>query len=90
MPSIHIATIALFALSMRNIYPILEKLLYCYTFVLWIGSIHLGWHYASDGPASVLCVIVIWFYTGKFTNKIIPKRMASDDDNPLMSHVYQK
>lgn len=90
MPSIHIATIALFALSMRNIYPILEKLLYCYTVVLWIGSIHLGWHYASDGPVSVLCVIVIWFYTGKFTNKIIPKRMASDDDNPLMSHVYQK
>lgn len=73
MPSIHIATTALFALSMRNIYPILEKLLYCYTFVIWVGSIHLGWHYASDGLVSGLCVIVIWYYSGKLTNKIITR-----------------
>lgn len=74
MPSIHIATTALFALSMRNIYPILEKLLYCYTLVIWVGSIHLGWHYASDGLVSGLCVIVIWHYSGKLTNKIITKK----------------
>ncbi|MCG8345816.1 MAG: phosphatase PAP2 family protein [Chlorobiales bacterium] len=74
MPSIHIATTALFALSMRNTYPILEKLLYCFTFVIWVGSIHLGWHYASDGLVSGLCVIVIWHYSGKLTNKIITKK----------------
>ncbi len=72
MPSMHIATTALFALSMRNTYPILEKSLYCYTFIIWVGSIHLGWHYASDGLVSGLLVIVIWYCSGKLTNKIIP------------------
>lgn len=72
MPSMHIATTVLFAFSMRATYPILAKLLYCYTFVIWVGSIHLGWHYASDGLVSGLLVIVVWYYSGKLTNKIIP------------------
>jgi len=73
MPSLHIATTFLFALSMRNAYPVVEKLLYCYTFVIWFGSIHLGWHYASDGMVSVLCVVAIWFFAGKLTEKIIDR-----------------
>lgn len=77
MPSIHIATTALFALSMRNTYSMLEKLLYCYTFVIWVGSVHLGWHYASDGLVSGLLVIAVWYYSGKFTSKIITREIAA-------------
>ena len=76
MPSLHIATTTLFALSMRNTYPILEKLLYCYTFIIWVGSVHLGWHYVSDGLVSGLCVIIIWYYSGKLTDKIITKEFS--------------
>lgn len=71
MPSIHIAAAALFALGMRKAYPVLEKLLYCYAFIIWVGSVHLGWHYASDGLVSVLCVIAVWHYSGKLTGKLI-------------------
>lgn len=71
MPSIHVATAILFALSMRHIDSLLEKLLYLYAVVIWVGSIGLGWHYASDGLVSFLSVIVIWYYTGKMVNKII-------------------
>lgn len=71
MPSIHIATTMLFALSMRQAYPSLEKFFYCYVIIIWIGSIHLGWHYASDGLLSGLCVMAIWHFSGKLTNKII-------------------
>jgi hypothetical protein len=76
MPSIHVATAALFALSMRKVSSILEKVLYIYAFFVWVGSIHLGWHYASDGLVSVVCVIVIWYYSGILTDKIIIKENA--------------
>lgn len=71
MPSIHVATTTLLALSMRRHYPVLEKLLYCYTLLIWIGSIHLGWHYALDGIVSVLLVLPIWHYSGKLTSRIL-------------------
>lgn len=71
MPSIHVATAALFALSVRNIYPTLGKILYVFAFIIWLGSIHLGWHYASDGLVSGLCVIVIWYFSGLLTEKVI-------------------
>ncbi|ASQ90242.1 hypothetical protein CHL67_04285 [Prosthecochloris sp. GSB1] len=73
MPSLHIATTFLFALSMRNTYPLAEKMLYFYTAVIWFGSIHLGWHYASDGLVSVLFVLVIWFYAGKITQRVLSR-----------------
>lgn len=74
MPSLHVATTLLFALSMRNIYPIMEKGLYIYTFIIWIGSIHLGWHYAADGPVSVFGVFVIWHLSGIISKKIIARQ----------------
>ncbi len=73
MPSIHIASTALYALSMNKSNSITKALVYIYAFVIWIGSIHLGWHYATDGMVSFLCVMVIWYYSGKLTDKIIPK-----------------
>ncbi|MBF0586279.1 phosphatase PAP2 family protein [Prosthecochloris sp. N3] len=80
MPSLHIATTALFALSMRHRYPAAEKMLYIYTLVIWIGSILLGWHYAVDGLVSVLCVMVIWYYSGKLTNTIMIMKKDSSEE----------
>jgi hypothetical protein len=35
-----------------------------YAIVLWIGTVHLGWHYAVDGEASALLVYPIWRVSG--------------------------
>ena len=35
-----------------------------YAIVLWIGTVHLGWHYAVDGEASALLIYPIWRLSG--------------------------
>jgi hypothetical protein len=35
-----------------------------YAVVIWIGSIHLGWHYAIDGIVAAVLTIGIWNLTG--------------------------
>jgi hypothetical protein len=32
--------------------------------LIMIGSVHLGWHYAVDGYASVLTIPLIWKLSG--------------------------
>jgi hypothetical protein len=69
MPSLHVATSTLFALSARNISPLLSKLLFIYASIVLIGSVHLGWHYAVDGLFSVPCTILIWCGVGRMLNR---------------------
>ena len=38
-----------------------------YAIVLWIGTVHLGWHYAVDGEASALLIYPIWWLSGWLT-----------------------
>ena len=41
-----------------------------YALVIWIGSIHLGWHYAVDGLVSIALTIVIWKLMGKLADRL--------------------
>jgi hypothetical protein len=36
-----------------------------FAIVIFIGSIHLGWHYAIDGYASALATAAIWIAVGR-------------------------
>ena len=65
MPSLHVATTTLFALSAWKVSPRIGGVLFLYTIIIFIGSIHLGWHYAVDGLFSIPATWLIWHCVGK-------------------------
>jgi hypothetical protein len=58
MPSMHVAVATITALLLRRIG--LALLGWFWVSAIWIGSFHLGWHYASDGIVSFLVTVTIW------------------------------
>jgi hypothetical protein len=55
----------LFACAAWKIGPRLGVLATIYAFVIWIGSVHLGWHYALDGVVACVLTIVTWYAVGR-------------------------
>jgi hypothetical protein len=60
MPSMHVALPMLFVLVAWNNGIGLRLLFLAYLVFNLVGSVLLGWHYAVDGYAAMLGVIVIW------------------------------
>ncbi len=65
MPSMHVAMATLFALGGYQISRVLGWCLAVYALLIWIGSVHLGWHYATDGLAGGAMMVVLWHFSGK-------------------------
>jgi PAP2 superfamily len=64
MPSVHNALAVLFALAAFRIHRFAGYAMTAYALLIWIGSIHLGWHYAVDGLAAAAITLAIWRGTG--------------------------
>jgi len=64
MPSMHVAMVVLMALCFHGWNRPIGWLVTLYAVLILFGSVHLGWHYAIDGYASVLLTIWIWWVTG--------------------------
>jgi hypothetical protein len=64
MPSLHIAIVTLCAISGWYVNRLAGSLLTLFAIVIFISSIHLGWHYAVDGYASALATGAIWIVVG--------------------------
>jgi hypothetical protein len=60
MPSVHVATAALFACAAWSIHRLLGYFFIIYAVLVQIGSVHLGWHYAIDGYIGTLIAVAIW------------------------------
>ena len=60
MPSLHNAIAALYVLSAFRIGRMLGWFMTAYAAVIFIGSVHLGWHYAVDGIVGVAAMVLIW------------------------------
>ena len=65
MPSMHVAMATLFALVYWRTKRWLGIAMTIYAIIIMIGSVHLGWHYAVDGYASALGIMVIWWVVGR-------------------------
>ena len=65
MPSVHNGLAALFALAGFRIHRKLGWAMTVYAGVIWLGSIHLGWHYAIDGLFAFALAWGIWKVAGR-------------------------
>ena len=63
-PSMHNASAILFAVTLRRLSRTLGYVFFAYAFVILIGSVHLGWHYALDGYAGILIGLASWWIAG--------------------------
>lgn len=64
MPSMHVALAVLLGVAAYSYKRWLGWVLAPVALVIWIGSIHLGWHYAVDGLVSLILTLAIWRASG--------------------------
>ena len=65
MPSMHVSMATLVALAAWRMSRLLGWIAIIHLVLIQIGSVHLGWHYATDGYVSVVITIWIWRRSGK-------------------------
>ena len=65
MPSMHIVLAFLWAFAGWHLNRFLGVAVTIYAAIIWIGSVHLGWHYFVDGLVAVLMLAVIWYAAGR-------------------------
>ena len=70
MPSVHIALAVQFACAAFAIRRWFGILLTVYAVVIWIASIHLGWHYAVDGLVAAAIVVPSWVLCGIWARRL--------------------
>lgn len=82
MPSMHVATSLSFTLVGYAYNRKLGHLLLLFTFIVQIGSVHLGWHYAIDGYVAAIGTLLVWWCVGLFL-KLGPVRwLLWGDETP--------
>jgi hypothetical protein len=64
MPSVHVGLAFVMARGAYLLRPLYGRIMMVYMAAIWIGSVHLGWHYALDGAVALLLVAPIWKISG--------------------------
>ena len=60
MPSMHNAQAVLFVVAAYRLSRRFGRAMLVYSILIFLGSIHLGWHYAVDGIVGGLAALAIW------------------------------
>lgn len=70
MPSVHNALAVLFALGAFQLNRWLGYIMAAYAVLIWVGSVYLGWHYASDGIVAAIAVVIFWKAAGRIADAL--------------------
>ncbi|WP_189338428.1 phosphatase PAP2 family protein [Sphingobium sp. SCG-1] len=65
MPSMHNAMAVLFACAAWKLGRRAGIATTIYALIIWIGSVHLGWHYALDGGVACIMTLATWMIVGR-------------------------
>lgn len=71
MPSMHNGLAVLFAIAAFRINRFAGTALAAYAALIWIGSVHLGWHYAVDGPVAALIAVGVWRISAPLADRLL-------------------
>jgi len=74
MPSMHVSMSFIFVLLGWRTSRLAGIGFTIFAIIIMIGSVHLGWHYASDGYVAIILTSIIWYISG-----LISKRYTSLD-----------
>ncbi len=78
-PSMHVAIAVVMAMGASSVSRFWGGICWMFALTIFIGSIVLGWHYAVDGYASLILMMVIWKISGWLANWSM-KRVHNDLD----------
>ena len=78
MPSMHNAQAALFVAFAYSIGRRFGRCMLLYALLIFVGSIHLGWHYAVDGIVGVAAALMVWAICSRFG-----KQAQADAPSPI-------
>ncbi len=78
MPSLHvtIATLCFLVSLTYSTSRLLKLATGLFAATIYIGSVHLGWHYASDGLVGIVAVTLIWWATGRYVDYLDARDLA--------------
>lgn len=69
MPSLHNAIAALYALAFFRFGRLWGAAATAFALVIFVGSVHLGWHYAVDGIVAAAAMAAIWWAAGRYLER---------------------
>jgi hypothetical protein len=69
MPSMHVSIAFLFVMFSWRVSFCLGIAATAYCIVIFLGSVHLGYHYAVDGYVAIVATLIIWVTAGLIVKK---------------------
>lgn len=82
MPSMHNAIACLYVLALWNAGRTVRLLTCAFAACIFIGSIHLGWHYALDGILACAGMAGIWIAAGAYLKRCGYEAALRDSEGP--------
>jgi len=76
MPSMHVSLAFLFFLAVKDISRTAAWLAALFLILIFVGSVHLAYHYAVDGYLALITTYIIWWLCG-FRSRMVANKLNS-------------